>query len=82
MTTLKTPSGSPASLASSASRSNVSEAISGGLTTTELPAAEAGAIFQAPIISGKFHGTMTPTTPSGSYGSSPSTLSAVGAISP
>lgn len=82
VTTLKTPSGRPASEASSASRSKVSDAISGGLTTMELPAAKAGAIFQAPIISGKFHGTMIPTTPSGSFWIKPSTLSAVGAISP
>ena len=30
------------------------------------PAASAGAIFQLAICNGKFHGTMSPTTPSGS----------------
>ncbi|CAM5625720.1 hypothetical protein MAUB1S_10671 [Mycolicibacterium aubagnense] len=30
------------------------------------PAASAGAIFHTPIISGKFHGTIAPTTPTGS----------------
>ena len=31
-----------------------------------LPAARAGAIFQLAMVSGKFQGTMRPTTPSGS----------------
>ncbi len=31
-----------------------------------LPAARAGASFQAAIVSGKFQGTISPTTPSGS----------------
>ena len=31
-----------------------------------LPAASAGAIFQAAMHSGKFQGTISPTTPSGS----------------
>src|ERR1019366_6162045 len=37
-----------------------------GLRTVQLPAASAGAIFQAAIRSGKLHGTICPTTPSGS----------------
>ena len=41
----------------------VSEA---GLMTTQLPAASAGAIFQAAISIGKFHGMICPTTPIGS----------------
>ena len=32
---------------------------------TPLPAASAGAIFRAAIDSGKFHGVMTATTPTG-----------------
>ena len=39
---------------------------SAGLSTTQLPAAIAGASFQAAISSGKFHGMICPTTPSGS----------------
>ncbi len=39
---------------------------SDGLATTVLPAASAGAIFQVNRYSGKFHGLMQPTTPSGS----------------
>ena len=48
----------PASSASSASRSAVSEVFSAGFTTTVQPQASAGAIFHMPIISGKFHGTI------------------------
>ncbi len=40
---------------------------SAGLSTTQLPAASAGASFQAAISSGKFHGMICPTTPSGSW---------------
>ncbi len=36
-----------------------------GFHTTVLPAARAGAIFHAGIWIGKFHGVITPTTPSG-----------------
>ena len=39
---------------------------SAGLSTTVLPAASAGATFQEAIVSGKFHGVMSATTPSGS----------------
>jgi hypothetical protein len=65
--TVKTLSGMPASRASSASRSAVSGVSSAGLRTTVLPAASAGANPQPAIGIGKFHGTMTPTTPSGSW---------------
>ena len=56
----------PASSASSARRIAVSGDFSDGLSTSELPAASAGPIFQAAMISGKFHGTIAPTTPIGS----------------
>ncbi len=56
----------PASWASSASRIAVSGVSSAGLSTTVLPAASAGAKPQPAIGIGKFHGTITPTTPSGS----------------
>jgi hypothetical protein len=39
---------------------------SAGLTTTELPAASAGAMFHEAMGSGKFHGAMMATTPKGS----------------
>ena len=38
-----------------------------GLTTVQLPAASAGAIFHAAISSGKLNGMICPTTPSGSW---------------
>ena len=64
--TVSTCSGRPASSASSPSRMAVSGVSSAGLRTTALPAASAGAKPQPAIGIGKFHGTMTPTTPSGS----------------
>ena len=39
--------------------------VDAGLRTTVLPAARAGAIFQASISSGKFHGMIWAATPSG-----------------
>jgi hypothetical protein len=39
--------------------------VSAGLSTTVLPHASAGAIFQASMSSGKFHGMTCPATPSG-----------------
>ena len=40
---------------------------SAGLSTMAFPAARAGASFQVAISSGKFHGMIWPTTPSGSW---------------
>lgn len=40
---------------------------SAGFSTTQLPAASAGASFQQAISSGKFQGMIWPTTPSGSW---------------
>ena len=45
----------------------VSGVISAGLATTVLPAARAGAMPQDRIGIGKFHGTISPTTPTGSW---------------
>jgi hypothetical protein len=45
--------------------------VSAGFSTTVLPQASAGAIFQASISSGKFHGMTCPATPIG-RGSGPS----------
>ena len=46
-------------------RSVDSGVISDGFITTVLPAASAGPSFQLVNISGKFHGTIWPTTPMG-----------------
>ncbi len=63
---LTTPAGNPTSVISSASRSDDSGVSSLGFSTTVLPAASAGPIFHEQNISGKFHGTICPTTPNGS----------------
>ena len=65
VTMLTTPAGSPASRQISAKASAVSGVCSAGFSTTVLPAASAGAIFQASISSGKFHGMIWPQTPTG-----------------
>ena len=64
---LTTPAGMPASAISSAIFSELTAASSRPASCTMvLPAASAGAIFQLVNISGKFHGTTWPTTPTGS----------------
>ena len=67
LTTLRTPFGRPASIASSPSRVQVPGACSAGFSTTVLPNANAGATFQVANISGKFHGLIAAATPTGSY---------------
>lgn len=64
-TTWSRPSGAPAPANSSASRSVVPGVCGAGLMTTALPAASAGPSFQTAITSGKFHGAIEPTTPTG-----------------
>ena len=64
-TMLNTPAGKPISRASSPSIHAVTGVTSDGLPTTQLPAASAGANFQVNRYSGRFHGLMIPTTPSG-----------------
>jgi hypothetical protein len=64
-TTLTTPGGKPASAISSATARVDSGVSSAGLRTTVLPAARAGPSFQLVNISGKFQGTIWPTTPTG-----------------
>ena len=54
---------------------------SAGLSTTVFPAASAGATFHDAIARGKFHGTISPTTPSGSR-KVMSTPPATGIVSP
>ncbi len=80
-TTFRTPSGRPATSAIFSSSSAVSGVSSAGLSTIVLPAASAGATFQEAIVSGKFHGTIRPTTPSGSR-KVMSTPPATGIVSP
>ncbi len=46
-------------------RSALRGASDAGFNTTVFPATSAGAIFQAGMALGKFHGVMRPTTPSG-----------------
>ena len=64
--TFSTPGGTPASSARSPSAIAVSGVWLAGFSTTVLPQASAGATFHAVRSSGKFHGTMAATTPTGS----------------
>ena len=64
-TMLTTPGGRSAWRQTSANSSAVSGVVDAGLRTTVLPAARAGAIFQASMSSGKFHGMIWAATPSG-----------------
>mmetsp|Transcript_137507 Transcript_137507/g.439380 ORF Transcript_137507/g.439380 Transcript_137507/m.439380 type:complete len:291 (+) Transcript_137507:848-1720(+) len=64
-TTCTTPSGTPASLRSSAKMRHVNGASRGGFKTTVFPAASATEIFFVAISSGWFHGVMRPQTPKG-----------------
>ena len=65
LTMFSTPGGTTSAMTSASLRIDhgVGEA---GLTTVQLPAASAGAIFHAAISSGKLNGMIWPTTPSGS----------------
>ena len=65
-TMFTTPFGNPTSRINSAKRKLVSGVNSLGFRTIVFPAARAGPIFQLQNINGKFHGTIAPTTPSGS----------------
>ncbi|SST08940.1 Uncharacterised protein [Acinetobacter baumannii] len=66
VTMFTTPGGIPASRHNWPRRRAVSGVSSAGLRTTVQPQARAGTIFQIAISRGKFHGTMAPTTPTGS----------------
>ena len=65
VTMLTTPAGRSACWQISANSIAVRDVVSAGFSTTVLPQASAGAIFQASIISGKFQGMTWPATPSG-----------------
>ena len=66
LTTLSTPGGTTSSITSASFRIDHGVGLA-GLITVQLPAASAGAIFQAAISSGKLNGMICPTTPSGSW---------------
>ncbi len=70
-TTLTTPSGSPPSIRASMHLRVASGVVEDGLSTTQLPAAMAGATLLAANVSGKFQGTMAPVTPIGLRTTSP-----------
>jgi hypothetical protein len=65
VTTFRTPLGSPARSASSASAKADSGICSAGLATTVHPAARAGATLRVIIAIGKFQGVIAATTPTG-----------------
>ena len=79
--TCNTPSGSPASVASSAIRKADKGVLVAGFSSTELPVANEGANFQAVVDRGKFHGTIAVTTPRGTRVTSAKQSEGVGAIS-
>ena len=64
-TTEKTPSGSPASASSSASRIEAEGSCSDGLRMNALPHASATGAIHSGTIAGKLNGVMPATTPSG-----------------
>ena len=64
-TTLKTPSGTPASLSSSAMKSDAEGSFSEGLRMNVLPQAMALANIHIGTMAGKLKGVMPATTPSG-----------------
>ena len=65
VTRFRTPGGSPASSKIWTSLTAVVGVEEAGLNTSVLPHMSAGAIFQAGMASGKFHGVMIATTPTG-----------------
>ncbi len=66
LTMLSTPGGKRSAIISM--RTMIDAGVcSAGLSTTQLPAAMAGASFQTAMRIGKFHGMICPTTPSGSW---------------
>ena len=65
MIRFSTPGGTPASSNTSVSFTAHSGVLDAGLKMMALPQISAGAIFQAGMAMGKFHGVMMPTTPRG-----------------
>src|SRR3954453_17720112 len=64
-TTLKTPSGTPASARSSAVRFEADGSFSDGFSTNALPHASAGAHIHIGTIAGKLNGVIPAQTPTG-----------------
>jgi hypothetical protein len=64
-TTCTRSAGRPASVQAATNASQHAGACSDGLITTPLPASTAGKIFHDGIATGKFHGVIIPTTPTG-----------------
>src|SRR2546423_6541776 len=81
-TTLRAPGGSPAATAISPSSRAVRGVSCAGFKTTVHPAASAGATFHEARFSGKFHGTIAPTTPTGSRSVEVQKLPLAGSVSP
>src|SRR5258708_7776693 len=65
VTILITPGGTPASIANFPNRNVVNDVWLAGFQTIVFPQASAGPTFQEASSSGKFHGTINPTTPTG-----------------
>ena len=65
VTTFNTPAGNTSAISSIKIMMDVG-VCSAGFTTTQFPAAKAGAIFHVAIKSGKFQGMICPTMPIGS----------------
>ena len=74
--------GTPASTRRVPSMSAVIGVSDAGLRMTALPQASAGASFHVAISIGKFHGTISPHTPTGTRSTSPSPSSGVGTTAP
>src|SRR5918996_2406685 len=64
-TTLKTPSGTPASFSNSAVKTEADGSFSDGLSRNVFPQASAGAHIHMGTIAGKLKGVMPAQTPSG-----------------
>src|SRR6266850_7020707 len=64
-TRFRTPGGSPASSKILVKCQAISGVSPAGLNTAVLPATRAGMSFQEGIAKGKFHGVITPATPTG-----------------
>ena len=81
LTTLSTPSGRRSPTSSTSLRIDHG-VCSAGLSTTQLPAAMAGASFQTAMRMGKFQGMIWPTTPSGSWMWYATVVSSISPIEP
>ncbi len=66
LTMFSTPGGSRSAIISANTMIDIG-VCSAGLSTTQLPAASAGASFHTAINNGKFQGMIWATTPSGSW---------------